>query len=54
MKLTKLEAQAKTQAMKSELEWLEDHGLTLHGLLMATIFRMELLRKLIKEEQVKK
>ncbi len=59
MNRTEIEAQASIMAYKSELEWLENHRLTLHrltlhGLLIDTSLRIELLKKLIREEQGKK
>jgi len=54
MKRTEIDAQERIKAHNSELEWLENHRLTLHGLLVNATFRIELLKKLIEKEQVKK
>jgi hypothetical protein len=52
MKRTEIEAQERIKGLKSELEFLENHRLNLNGLLIDATFRIELLKKLIKDEML--
>lgn len=54
MNIPDFESSTRISVMKSELEWLENHRRILDGLLITASFRIELLKKLIREEQVKK